>query len=367
MAVQIFTKDQPGRHSVAESSRVHGCLSRLVLARSLVAILLLAIASVPPPHPASAQNGSPESTLYLSALLKASSPTKIPPTPTPGPTPLDLRIAIVGDSTQDEYQAPENARPAWNWVEVLAHTRGLQLGNWGAWGGSRRTGYEFDWARSGATSGDALAAQVPGVVAQLRNGEVTHVLMQIGINDFNTNNLSLQIYAGVSIGRGPLDDIADNIISAARQINAVAPGRLIVASTQDYLYLDLVPEPGRSAMPDLAGQKRVAEAFAYVNERARVALQADGIAWWDFNAALKAEIDSRRQGDFILIDGLTVDIRRRGGGPTNGFVDDAYMHPGTAISGLFAKVHIDRMNAQWTLGLAPLTDAEIRAAAIEGP
>lgn len=356
------------RRSIVRLSQTGGWWTRSSLMRIVLASMLIAIVGVAPLQ-AAAQSGSSGNTLYLSALLKAAGSTVVSPTPTPlpGPTPQALRIAIVGDSTQDEYQAPENARPAWNWVEVLAHERHLQLGDWGAWGGSRRTGYEFDWARSGATSGDALSAQVPGVVAQLRSGEVTHVLMQIGINDFNANNLSLQIYAGVPIGRGPLDTIADNIISAARQINAVAPGRLIVASIQDYLYLDLVPEPGRSAMPDPTGQKRVADAFAYVNERVRVALQADGIAWWDFNAALKAEIDSRRQGDFILIDGLSVDIRHRGGGPTNGFVDDAYMHPGTAISALFARVHIDRMNAQWALGLAPLTDAEIRAAVIEGP
>lgn len=325
------------------------------------------------PRAASAQSGSSGSTLYLSALLKTANPSTSKPTPTPippvtpGPTPQGVRIAIVGDSTQDEYQAPENARPAWNWVEVLAHTRGLQLGDWGAWGGSRRTGYEFDWARSGATSGDALSGQVPGVVTQLRNGDVTHVLMQIGINDFNANNLSLQIYAGVPIGRGPLDAIADNIISSARQINAVAPGRLIVASVQDYLTLDLVPEPGHSAMPDLAGQRRVIEAFTYVNERARVALQADGITWWDFNATFAHELSSRRQGDIIVIDGLSVDIRHRGGAPTNGFIDDAYMHPGTAISGLFAKVYVDRMDAQWGLGVQPLTDSEIRMAAIQGP
>lgn len=62
-------------------------------------------------------------------------------------------------------------------------------------------------------------------------------------------------------------------------------------------------------MSDLDGQRRVIEAFAYVNERVRTALQADGIAWWDFNATFADELKSRRQGDYILIDGLVVDIR----------------------------------------------------------
>ncbi len=318
--------------------------------------VLIALAiSLAAPQAATAQTGPSENTLYLSALLRTANPTARPP----GVNPQLTELAIVGDSTQDEYQAPENSRPAYNWVEVLAKTRELPLGNWGTWGGSRRTGYEFDWALSGATSADALNNQVPGVAAQLRNGTVSHVLLQIGINDFNAGELSWQIYLGYPIGTGPLDAIADNIIASARQLNAAAPGSVIVAATQDYLFLDLVPNPQNAAFSNPTGRQRAIEAFAYVNERVRRALQAEGISWWDFNAAMAAEVKARRQGDLIAIDGQWVNIRHRGGEPLDGFVDDAYMHPGSAISGLFAKLYIERMNAQWGLGIAPLTDAEI--------
>lgn len=318
------------------------------------ALIALAI-SLATPQAATAQTSPSDNTLYLSALLRTANPTARPP----GVTPQLTELAIVGDSTQDEYQAPENSRPAYNWVEVLARTRDLPLGNWGTWGGSRRTGYEFDWALSGATSADALNNQVPGVAAQLRNGTVSHVLLQIGINDFNAGELSLRIYAGVPIGTGPLDAIADNIIASARQLNAAAPGSVIVASIQDYLLLDLLPDPANASFTNLVGRKRVIDAFAYVNNRVRVALHADGIALWDFNEAMAAELAPRRQGNLIAVDDQWVDIRHRGSEPVNGFVDDAYMHPGSALSGLFAKLYIERMNAQWGLGIAPLTDSEI--------
>ncbi len=313
---------------------------------------------------ATAQSGSSGTALYLSTVMKTASGT-VAPTPTPV-APL-AHIAVIGDSEQDEYQAPENARPALNWVELLARLRALPVGPWGQWGGSRRTGYEFDWALSGATSSDALANQVPGVVAQLKSGTVSYVLLQVGVNDFRANGLSDSIYRGLLTGTAPLDRIADNIIAAAAQLDAAKKGSVLVAATQDYIALDLLPDPQNTALSSPVGRQRLIAAFTYVNDRVRIGLQALGISWWDFNAAFGSAVASRRQGDQVVIDGLYVNIRSRGAAPTDGSVDDAYMHPGTALSGLFASVYINRMNDQWNLRLAPLTDAEIRAAAIAGP
>lgn len=301
------------------------------------------------------------------------SPTPLPSSPTASPLPSAtvvlatpspvvtaettlVGLAIIGDSTQDEYAAPENNRPAINWVEHLA-AQGLPVGAWGAWGDSRRTGYEFNWARSGAVSYNARYDQAPGVVAQLESGRVSHVLIQIGINDLN-NGLAMDLYLGRAVNVGAIDAIADNIVATARLVNDAAPGRVIVASTQDYLGLDLLPDPENGLFIDQAGRQRVIQAFAELNARVRDNLPA-GVIWFDWNAALSARQTSIRQGDVFWLDGQAVSIRVRGNGPFNGFIQDAYMHPETALSGIYAQLFLNEMKVVWGLDLPTLTDAEI--------
>lgn len=281
-------------------------------------------------------------------------------TGTPVPAGTLVGLAIIGDSTQDEYAAPENNRAAINWVEHLALS-GLPLGSWGGWGEPRRNGYAFNWARSGATSAQALADQAPGVLAQLQAGTVSHVLIQIGINDFN-GGLFAGIYAGQPVDYGALDYIASNIAQTGNRLAAVAPGRVIVASTQDYIGLDLIPEPEHSYFSDPAGVQRVIDAAAWLNARTRSYLSA-GVIWFDWNAAMSARVAQARAGDVLTLAGQTVNLRTRCSAASCGYLADAYMHPETAISGLYAQVFLDEMRSVWGLTLPTLTDAEIMARA----
>lgn len=263
-------------------------------------------------------------------------------------------LAIIGDSTQDEYAAPENNRPAINWVEHLALS-GLPVGQWGSWGGSRRTGYEFNWARSGAVSYNAVFDQAPGLAEQIRQGRVSHVLIQIGINDLD--RISQAIYLG-SIDYGALDATADGVTEAARIVAEAAPGRVLLAPVQDYLGLDIVPDPQHAALTDPAGLARMTQALAYLNDRIHAQLPA-GAIWFDFNAAMAARLAQVRVGDTLVLDGQAVQIRQRGSGPLNSYINDPYMHPETAISGLFAQVYLEAMHNAWGLTLLTLTDSEI--------
>lgn len=304
--------------------------------------------------------------------------TARPPAPTRTPVPADtvtpetvaaarptaagtvvplVGLGIIGDSTQDEYAAPENDRPGVNWVEHLAQS-GFPLGEWGTWGDSRRTGYEFNWARSGAVSYNALHDQAPGLLKQIEEGRVSHILLQIGINDMEPH--ALDIYLG-NTNYGALDATVSGIVETARQIEKAAPGRLIVASMQDYVALDLVPNPQNSQVPDAAGRKRLVEAFQYVNTHLAEQILAEGIHWFDWNAAMADRLAQIRKGDTFTLDGQVVSIRERGGELDNGFVVDNYMHPSTAISGLYAQLFIEEMNQVWGLNLPMLSDAEIMA------
>ncbi len=198
-------------------------------------------------------------------------------------------------------------------------------------------------------------------MAQIQSGRVSHVLIQIGINDFNAG-LMQDAYAGRPVSSAAVDAIANAIVETARQVSAVAPGRVIVAATQDYLGLDLVPEPEKSLFTDPAGLARTLAVTADLNARVQAWLPA-GARWYDWNAAMAARLTQVRQGDLLVLDGQGVSIRQRGSEASNGFVLDAYMHPETAISGLYAQLYLTEMSAVWGLNLPALTDAEIMSRA----
>src|SRR3954452_24516784 len=96
-------------------------------------------------------------------------------------------IGVLGDSYSDEYQFyPPHRSTARNWVEVLAETRGLNFGRFStrSRGEPRNQGYEYNWARSDATTGDLIATGQHLGAAQAARGEVSLVVVFIGGNDF---------------------------------------------------------------------------------------------------------------------------------------------------------------------------------------
>src|SRR6516164_8972100 len=97
-------------------------------------------------------------------------------------------IGVLGDSYSDEYQFyPSHRSRARNWVEILATTRGLNFGRFStrSRGEPRNQGYEFNWARSDATTDDLIATgQHLGVAAQVSQGKISVVVVFIGGNDF---------------------------------------------------------------------------------------------------------------------------------------------------------------------------------------
>ena len=75
-------------------------------------------------------------------------------------TPI-VGLGVLGDSNSDEYRADDDrggqyAAVTFSWVELIAARRGLNLGAWGTWGEPRRTGFKYNWSRSGATVHDAI-------------------------------------------------------------------------------------------------------------------------------------------------------------------------------------------------------------------
>ncbi len=341
---------------------ISGCTTRLELAGNVVRCVTRSATPSRTPSTVPTASASPTASATSQPTNTSTQTATVLPTATATgtatPSAALVGLAIIGDSTQDEYAAPENARPAINWVEHLALS-GLPVGQWGSWGGSRRTGYEFNWARSGAVSYNAMIDQAPGIADQLRSGLVSHVLIQIGINDID--RVGMAIYLG-TIDYGALDATAYGVTEAARIVAEAAPGRVMLAPVQDYLALDIVPDPQHAALTDPAGLARMAQAIGYLNDRIQAQVPA-GVIWLDWNAAMTARVAQVRVGDALMLDGQAVQIRVRGSGPLNSYINDPYMHPETAISGLFAQVYLDAMRSAWGLALPTLTDAEIMARA----
>lgn len=354
LAATLSITLRPGDNAV-----ISGCTTFLELSGNVVRCVTRS--ATPSVVPTSTRTATPTATFTPTHTATATPTVTLTflPTITKEATAL-VGLAIIGDSGQDEYAAPENNRPAINWVEHLALS-GLPVGQWGYWGGSRRTGYEYNWARSGATSAQALADQYPGVLAQLQAGTVSHVLIQVGDNDLHAG-LATSIYAGQPVNYGALDYIASNIAAAANGLGAVAPGRVVVAAPQDFIGLDLIPDPEHALLTDPAGLQRVVDAMAWLNARTHSYLSAN-VIWFDWNAAMSARLAQVRTGDVLTLAGQNVMIRVRGSGPLNGYVDDSYMHAETALSGIFAQIYLDAMRSYWGLNLPVLTDTEIMARA----
>lgn len=280
-------------------------------------------------------------------------------------------LAVIGDSTADEYRADnprggEFGAVTFNWVELLA---GKDRANLGAWVDSRpeprRGGYEYNWARSGATTATMIGdGQHTGVADQIRADLVSHVVIQIGINDFYVNDVAFSIYNDQLTGEALqafLDGMVANVKLAVGTVKAAGTGDIILAATPNYLSLGLLPE-AELLLPDDAGRQRVIDAFNYVNQGLSGVAASEEVSFFDFNAALAAELDSRydpQDGRLILVGGERIDLSAKGNEPHHLFVDDEYAHPGTVLSGLIADLYIEEMNEVFGTGIAPFSDDEI--------
>lgn len=327
--------------------------------------------------------GSQETALPTSSTETVPTVSRIPGSLAATPQPASCQakpingLAIIGDSTADEYQADnprggDYAATTFNWVEVLATARAIDVGAWGERDEPRRSGYAYNWARSGATAESMLSSgQHTGVAQQIQDGDVSHVIIQIGINNFYYDDVSIRIYDGRLQGE-ELDGFIDAIVASAETaVNTVrgsGDASVILAATQDYVSLELVPEVAE-VVPDDIGRQRLIDAFTRVNAGLKAVAEREQIAFFDFNAALRAELEARQDPadpQYILIDGVRIDKNSRGEGPLYAMLNDGLAHPGTVLSSLFANLFITEMNRTFHTEIDTISDTEIlRIAGLE--
>jgi phospholipase/lecithinase/hemolysin len=275
-------------------------------------------------------------------------------------------FGIMGDSTSDEYQGDDHrggdyANTTLNWMEQLVRKRGLNFGSWGTWGEPRRTGYEYNWARSAATAESLISSgQHTGLAKQVAEGKVSHVFLWIGTNDFHfTNGTYKEIYDG-SMNDDALQQkvthIVTNITLAVDTVLAAGPVDMVVVNIGDIGQVPLI----KTIFPDAAGRQRVTDAINSINQQLDTmsaqrhikVVNAD-----DFTRSLFNKINAI--GD-LTVGGESINVMGVGNEPHNWRLEDTAGHPGTVISGLMANLlFVEPFNSAYQTDIPPLTETEI--------
>lgn len=289
-------------------------------------------------------------------------------------------LGIIGDSYLDEYQAEDDRGGAYHAIsfspiEVIARARSayFNVGAWGTRAAPRRTGYEYCWARSGATAGDLFTqspgtsivsqGQHTGLAAQVTAGAVDTVVIWIGINDFHIlHDTYRDVYDGTVEGANltaKINSIVSNLTTTLDTLIAAGATRILVSDFQDF-------GPGATALyPIAAFRQRVTNAINLVNSslyaliaaRPTVALMP-AHDW--FFTTLPAEYPI--VGGSITVGGEQIDTTVNADEPHHFALADS--HIGTVGNGIVVnQLFRDPLLAEFGLSMPRLTDIEILAQA----
>jgi hypothetical protein len=280
--------------------------------------------------------------------------------------PGGVTIGAVGDSITDEYltYAPDRSR-ARNWVELLASTRRADFGRFShvSRGEPRNEGFAFNWARSDATSTDAVANQVPGLAEQASRGRVRYASVIVGSNDFvqflrqapalasDPTALVTRLAQVEATAEANFDITVQTLLAANPRL------RLVVGTIPDLTQTPAVQQQLAPFGPQ--GQQLIgltSQAIARYNAHVReVATGSDRVALTDL-AAQTARLASTP--GMVPFGGVTIDLTTPGDDYHHVFLADNF-HPGTVAQGLIANAIVDAINTEFHAGIRPLTPGQI--------
>ena len=276
-------------------------------------------------------------------------------------------LGVVGDSLSDEY-AEDDYPYARNWVEQLAEAGITDVGRTAAeaglsdWGDTRRSGYEYNWAFSGADTGD-LAGQVAGLVPQVAAEGITHIVGLIGANDFDP------------MPGGSYWDIYYDNLSAA-EIETVISDRLTAATsamqslkaTGAKVAWGNVPDYGiapttQSFYTDPVKREKVTTVIREVNDRLADAALAEGIPLVDVLGLTKVVFGENASPNSTLLLGnvelkLLESDTLTNTNPTAAFVHDGE-HVHTTIQGALGSLFMEAFNVGYGDNISLFSEEEI--------
>ncbi|MFT3684137.1 MAG: GC-type dockerin domain-anchored protein [Phycisphaerales bacterium] len=283
-----------------------------------------------------------------------------------------LRLGAIGDSLTDEY-SDETFNYAANWVQQLVQFRSLDMGPTAAaaaqpgntWGEPRRAGFQFNWARYGANSDDALTqGQHTGLAAQAASNNIRHAVIEIGANDFApTSNAYLNIYLGLwsqSQINGYVNARIAAINTAVTTLENANLG-LVICNCPDFGPTPIV----RQFYTDASRRNRISAAVAQVNVGILNIARQHRAVHLDINSMTARLLGTNTAvNQFLPIGSVNIQLLNRDttnhANPLAGFVDDG-AHPHTTIQGVFANALMSALNVETrgAAGFVLFSDREI--------
>ena len=277
-----------------------------------------------------------------------------------------IGIGVMGDSNSDEYHANDNrggeyADTTFTWVEILAQARDLNFGAWGSWDEPRRDGFEYNWARSNATTGSMITSgQHTGIAQQVASGKVSHVFIWIGANDFNIVSGQYQKIYDNSLSDAALQTKVDKIIAdmttAMDTVYQAGDVKIVIATFSD---------PGISPLTkidftDANKRQRVTNAIQDVNEGIKIAAAERGISVVDVDEYGLQVLAKMDEDGYFEFGGEMINVLEQGNEPHHLQLGDSAGHPGTIASGMFAnELFIKPINSTYGTQIISLSEIEI--------
>ena len=297
------------------------------------------------------------------------------------------KIGAVGDSLIDEHfdQSGFGTSLGYskNGLELIVGSGQMDAGPLGIWGGTRGSGFEYNWALAGSTTDSLLAGnQHTNLANQIASEGITKAVMIVGSNNLFPTPPSSGFSAYQSIYTGlatpaEISSVANqaiaNVISAAQAIVATGVD-LIVATAPDYgiapFTKAIYPDPAKRELVDDVIEFWNAEAASQLTSVVGVPV-ADIYSltkdiWGDHgteNATLElggANLNLSGTGGVDLNDVLnaTYDTSAVTSDTLDAFVHDG-IHPNTAIGGIFANLFLTTFNRAYGDNFALFSEQEI--------
>jgi phospholipase/lecithinase/hemolysin len=271
-----------------------------------------------------------------------------------GPT-----IGVLGDSYSDEYQFyPPDRSTAENWVEILARTRGLNFGRYSTQsrGEPRNQGFEFNWARSDATSTDLIkSGQLTGLAEQVAGGAVSVVVIFIGGNDFiyalQSKDAAILVQSVQTRAQANLRVAVDTILKASPRVC------VLIATLPSILELPEFTEPLERGLLSPSLALAFNAAIERYNREVRILTLRNPRAVL-LDLALLERLAPRPDRDHVRIYGRTLDRGHPQNRPDHVFLADA-RHVGTLPQAVMANLVINTLNSRFQTRIKPLGLAEI--------
>lgn len=277
-----------------------------------------------------------------------------------------LRIGFMGDSSTDEYRGTDNrgglyASTTFNWMEQLVKRGSIDAGRWGPWVEPRRTGYEYNWARSASTIQEmVIQGQHTRLAAQIRSGLVDLAMVYAGNHDFApflVNGLYQRIYQGSLSGmllEGALNGLMRDYRAMVDTLLGAGQIPIIVTTIGDWNL-----SPSASGFPDPIRRQWVTGAINYVNSGIIRLANTHGLGIIN-SAEFTARLLEQSPGGVLTLGGVNITLFAAGDKPHNGILGDQ-IHSGTILSGLTANRYLETVNQFVEPDIPLLSDVEILA------